>query len=96
MPKWHHPDINSGDARESRTTRKFKVYATSRSKAILLLCGLDYKPGMHIFLMFGSPDLHTFIHFQPVFEPFASYSHAFSDFFASVQTFWWNASGIPA
>ena len=44
MPKWHHPDINSGDVRESRTKRKLKVYATSRSKAILLLCGLDYRP----------------------------------------------------
>ena len=42
MPKWHHPDINSGDVRESRTKRKLKVYATSRPKAILLLCGLDY------------------------------------------------------
>ena len=42
MPKWHHPDISSGDVKESITTKILKVYPTSRSGAILLLYGLDW------------------------------------------------------
>ena len=29
MPKWHHPDISSGDVREFKTPKTLRVYATS-------------------------------------------------------------------
>ena len=38
MPKWHHPDISSGDVRESRTPNKLKLYGASLFSKI----GLDY------------------------------------------------------